>query len=74
MMEEGVNFPLGCSEEGEKRRKSTAGRNLSDLGLIFFIHDDAFFQGKVRLSRREQEVILKHTLNQSRGDRSGLSG
>lgn len=28
MMEEGVNFPLGCSEKVEKSKKSTAGRNL----------------------------------------------
>lgn len=36
-MEDGVNYgsPSGCSERGEKRRKSTAGRNLSDLSLIF---------------------------------------
>lgn len=38
-VEDGVNFdcggPLGCSEEVEKRRKSTAARNLSDLSFIF---------------------------------------
>lgn len=28
MMEEGVNYPLGCSEKVEKSKKSTAGRNL----------------------------------------------
>lgn len=30
-MEDRVNYggPSGCSEKGEKRRKSTAGRNLS---------------------------------------------
>lgn len=26
--------PSGCSEKGEKRRKSTARRNLSDLSFI----------------------------------------
>lgn len=38
-MEGGVNCdyggPLRCSEKGERRRKSTAGRNLSDLSFIF---------------------------------------
>lgn len=40
-MRGGVNFdygdPLGCSEKEEKRRgkKSTRGRNLSDLSLAF---------------------------------------
>ncbi len=38
-MEDGVNFdyggPLGCGEEGEKRRESTAGRNQSERSLIF---------------------------------------
>lgn len=50
MKEDGVNLdcggPLGCREKGDKRRKSTAGRNLSDLSFIFCIHGEACFTGR----------------------------
>lgn len=63
MEEDGVNFdyggPLGCSEKGERKRKSTAGRNLSNLSFI------SPFMVKVKLSHREQEVILNHAVAQS---------
>lgn len=63
MMEEGVNFPLGCSEKVEKRVKRAQQEEIfEDLSLIFSIQSEAFFNGKVRLSQREQEVILELTV------------
>lgn len=46
MMEDGVNFPLGCGEKGEKRRKSTAGRNLSELSFSFPVMAKLSFTGR----------------------------
>lgn len=37
-MEGGVSFSIRVQREGRKRRKSIAGRNLSDLTLIFSFH------------------------------------
>lgn len=36
--EGGVSFSIRVQREGRKRRKSIAGRNLSDLTLIFSFH------------------------------------
>ena len=51
-MIDGVNFdyggPLWCSKKGEKRRKSTAGRNLSFI-----------FPFMVKLASREGEAKLQ---------------
>lgn len=53
--------PLGCSEKGEERRKSTAGRNLSDLSFM-----SPFM---VRLASREGEAKPRGTGSHSKTHR-----
>lgn len=52
MMEDNVNFSLARSNEGEKRRKSTAGRNQVNH---FSIHSEAFFHQKMNLCHKDEE-------------------
>lgn len=58
-MEGGVKFPLACSNKGEKRRKSTAGRNLS---IIFLFIVKLSQEGEA--TPQGTEIILKHTVAQ----------
>lgn len=50
MMEDDVNFPLACSNKGEKRRKSRK-KSVNH----FSIYSEAFFQGKVKLCHKDQK-------------------
>lgn len=51
MMEDDVNFPLACSNKGEKRRKHSRKKSVNH----FSIYSEAFFQRKVKLCHKEQK-------------------
>lgn len=65
MMEDGVNFSIRVQQEGRKEKKKHSRKKSVRPCTHFSIHSEAFFHGRVRLSHREQEVILKHTVAQS---------
>lgn len=65
MMEDGVKFSIRVQREGRKEKKKHSRKKSVRPCTHFSIHGEAFFHGRVRLSHREQEVILKHTVAQS---------
>lgn len=55
--DDGVNFPLVCSNKGEKRRKSTAGRKLS---IIFLFIVKLSFIGRWSYATRNRSHSETH--------------